>query len=303
MRTVLMSLAIAVATVGALPAPAGAQEQPPAVCSTCPNNGRPAATPEGYYTSVGAALHALNNGGSTSGGPPPCSEEDLVTPPNDGNDTPDHVGHLAYEEPLLSQEFHRSMNENNSPGTYWRRICVFEDGFAPPVSGLISVDFFEEITGANLARYAVDSALARVPAPEVRMSPPGRQLVNVETWLWVDGIATTSFDAPPVSVPGITVTVRVSAGGVYWVMGDGAEFGCDGTGVAYGEAAAPTCSHTYSRSSVDQPDLAYHGSASVRWTAEYWVNGAGPYTVDDAVVRSTPFTVGVAEAQALVTDD
>ena len=126
------------------------------------------------------------------------------------------------------------------------------------------------------------------------------QLVNLLTWLWVDGIPDTSFPGPSVSVPGITVTVEVSTGGSYWVMGDGAEFGCD-MGTPYAPGGTPTCSHTYTRSSAGQADQRFHGTASVRWTARYWVNGDGPYEVADAVVRQTPFTVRVAEGQAVVT--
>jgi hypothetical protein len=297
LTTLLLAATLAAAVAVGSPPPAAAQESG-GPCAVCGNNG-PAATDDGFLSSVGSAIHQLNNGGSTSGGPPPCSEEDLTTPPGPGEDQPGptHVGHYGYAPPLLGQEFHNEITNTSSPGTWWRLECVFEDGYQPPISQLVRLVFFPEITGANLARWAVDQALTRVPAPQPRMSPDnGEQLVNLTTYLWVDGIPDTSFPGETVSVPGITVTVEVSTGGVYWVMGDGTELSC-----GVGSPDSPECSHTYRRSSASEADQSFHGSASVRWTARYWVNGAGPYEVTDAVVRTTPFSVRVGEGQAIVT--
>lgn len=175
---------------------------------------------------------------------------------------PDHMGHMGYEPPSASQEAFRAIDQNTAPGMYFRLSCFFDDGFVPPYPG-ISIDFFDSINPQNLARLAVAEALTGVPSPRVGMNPAGDQLVNLLTRLWVDGAATETIVAPPLSVPGITVNVTVHTGGVYWRMGDGAEFFCSGSGSAYGTAAEPSCFHTYRQSSATEPDERFHGSASV----------------------------------------
>ncbi|MGH9117609.1 MAG: hypothetical protein ACRD0A_06940 [Acidimicrobiales bacterium] len=283
-----------------LPAPAAAQtvggDSSCTWCTWTP----PSPTEEGFHTGVRSQVNRLNNGGAVSGGPPPCSEEDLFFGERDG--VADHVGHMAYEPPDASQDILRGISENTAPGMHFRLSCFVDDGFVPPYPG-ISIDFFPEINPQNLARLAVAEALTGVPSPRVGMNPVGDQLVNLETWLWVDGAATETIIAPPLSVPGITVAVTVSTGGVYWRMGDGAEFFCPGRGTPYGTAAVPSCSHTYEPSSATAPGDRYEGSATVTWLASYTVNGQGPFRVDDAVVRQTPFSVRVTEAQAVVITD
>ncbi|MGH9118036.1 MAG: hypothetical protein ACRD0A_09225 [Acidimicrobiales bacterium] len=212
---------------------------------------------------------------------------------------PDHVGHLAYEPPDASQDVLRSIGSNTAPGMYFRLSCFFDNGFVPGYPG-VQIDFFSLINPQNLARLAVAEALTRVPPVQVGMNPVGDQLVNLETWLWVEGGSTQTIVAPPLSVPGITVNVTVSTGGVYWRMGDGAEFFCQGSGTPYGAAAGPSCSHTYLESSATRPAERFQGSATVTWLAEYTVNGDGPFQVEDAVVRETPFSVRVAEGQAVI---
>ena len=301
MHTRLIALCCtAVLGLGALAAaapPATAQARPGGACARCTVS--PTATGDGFASSVRAQVNQLNNGGSSSGGPARCSEEDAFVADDDTE--VQRPGYYAYEPPLNEQGVFRNIDGNTAPGTYWRLICVYDDGSGNDLNELVSIDFFPLINPQNLARLAVDEALTQVPAPQPRMSPDQPdQLVNLLTWLWVDGIPATSFPGPSVSVPGYTVTVEVTTGGSYWVMGDGAAFGCD-MGTPYTPGGTPTCSHTYTRSTATQPDQLFHGSASVRWTARYWVNGAGPYEVTDAVVRTTPFTVRVSEGQAVVT--
>lgn len=201
--------------------------------------------------------------------------------------------------PLNTQDVLRLAYGDVGQGTYWRLVCRFDDGFVP-VDDLVRVDFFSLINPQNLARLAVAEALTRVPSVRIGMNPAGDQLVNFLTWLWVDGSSTETIVAPPLSVPGITVSVTVRTGGVYWRMGDDAEFFCPGRGTPYGSAAEPSCSHTYLQSSALEPDERFDGSATVTWLAEYTVNGQGPYQVDDAVVRQTPFSVRVVEGQAVI---
>jgi hypothetical protein len=293
---VLTSLVAALVVV----APGGAGADPPGTCVVCADSTPPTPTSEGFYTSVRSQINRLNNGGSDSGGPPPCTEEDLFADP-DKNGNPQHHGHYEYVPPINDQSVFRDIEGNTAPGTYWRLICRFDDGYAP-FDDLVSIDFFDAINPQNLARVAVADALTRVPAPTVHMNPNGEQLVNFLTWLWVDGASTQSFTAPAVSVPGVSVVVTVSTGGVYWRMGDGTEFPCTGPGTPYHAGGSPSCSHTYRESSARQPGAEYHGVASITWTATYTVNGSGPYQVTDAVVRETPFSVRVAEGQAVVTN-
>ncbi len=82
---------------------------------------------------------------------------------------------------------------------------------------------------AALAQQAYDQL--RLPSPAIRLSPAGRQLVKLPTWLWLDraGWAASSATA---SVPGESVTAIATPARVVWSFGDGSTLTCTGPGTA-----------------------------------------------------------------------
>jgi hypothetical protein len=156
-------------------------------------------------------------------------------------------------------------------------------------------------------RELADTALRYLPLPLPRahLSPAGDQVVNVPTWLWLDGAWTTL--ASNAAVPGVAVNVRAVPERVVWHMGDGGEVVCNGPGVAYDARMAETdqaspCTYTYRRSSVSEPAESYRASVTVTWNATWSVVGAAGGGDLGPINRTASFTVRVGEVQALNTE-
>jgi hypothetical protein len=142
----------------------------------------------------------------------------------------------------------------------------------------------------------------RLPGPAVAASPAGDQLVNLPTWLWLDG------DWAPIeataSVPGVSVTARAVPRSATWVMGDGSEVVCRGPGTPYTPGVdpaspSPDCGHTYRHSSAGRPGEVFAASVTVSWTVTW--SGAGDSGTFPDLTTTAEATFRVAESQALVT--
>ena len=270
---------------------------------------------------VAGAHHAEGHGGGSDGrgSPPPDFEAGAQVPvpvPGGpglpGSDAtictaPGGVtGPISHQPPPLPQEHYFEQAAEYFPpaamypgGTWAMRFC----GSAPdqivyvPGNGV----------GPSLALLEDIATLAVAP-PEIHMSPDedGEQLVNLETWLWVD-------DAPwePVTVTngdmaGLVIELTARPEHVTWDMGDGtAPFRCD-RGTPYDpakpdDAQEPTCSHTYRKSSARANGGAFTVRATVRWTATYTVNDQAGTMDIPAVDKTSTFRVVVDERQALNT--
>lgn len=158
-------------------------------------------------------------------------------------------------------------------------------------------------TGPSPAELAAQAReRLRLPDPAVAASPVGDQLVNLPTWLWLDG------DWKPIestaSVPGVSVTARAVPESATWVMGDGSEVVCRGPGTPYApgvDAASPSpdCGHTYRLSSAGEPGEVFTASVTVSWTVT-WA-GAGDGGTFPGLTTTGEAAFRVAESQALVT--
>ena len=142
----------------------------------------------------------------------------------------------------------------------------------------------------------------RLPDPAVAASPVGDQLVNLPTWLWLDG------DWAPIeataSVPGVSVTARAVPESATWVMGDGTEVVCRGPGTPYAPCAdaasqSPDCGHTYRLSSAGEPGEMFTATVTVSWTVTW--SGAGDGGTFPDLTTTAEAAFRVAESQALVT--
>jgi hypothetical protein len=155
---------------------------------------------------------------------------------------------------------------------------------------------------AQLARDARDRV--PLPAPGIGMNPaPSQdQLVQLATWLWIDGAQWHPVTASA-SADGVSSTVTATPARVVWNMGDGASVTCAGPGSAYDPAhpdATPPCSYTYKRSSAGQPGSAFKVTATTVWQVTWVASGAaGGGDLGTVQRTSAPVTVRVAEAQAI----
>ncbi len=152
---------------------------------------------------------------------------------------------------------------------------------------------------AALARQAYDQL--RLPAPAIRLSPVGRQLVNLPTWLWLNRAGWGAASATA-AVPGESVTATAVPSSATWVLGDGSTVTCAGPGTPYSASrnasgGSPDCGHIYRRSSAGQPGAAYRVSATVRWSVTW--SGAGQAGTFAGLTTTATVSVPVAESQAL----
>jgi hypothetical protein len=143
-----------------------------------------------------------------------------------------------------------------------------------------------------------------LPLPEPALNPGGDQIVNLATWMWISTGWSTQRSS--VSVPGISVNVTAEPVSATWSMGDGSVVVCDGPGVAYdpsltSDVQAPTCAHTYTRSSASQSGDAYSVSVTLRWHATWEVIGFAGGGDLGMIDRTTALNLRVAELQAVNT--
>jgi hypothetical protein len=139
-----------------------------------------------------------------------------------------------------------------------------------------------------------------LPAPQIAANPRTAQLVNLPTWLWLDGgwqnVSATA------SVPGVSVTATAHPRSVTWSMGDGATVTCVRAGTPYHPevdplSSSPDCGHTYRHSSAAEPGQTYAVSATVHW-AVMWA-GAGQNGAFPGLTTTSTVRFRVEESQAL----
>lgn len=161
------------------------------------------------------------------------------------------------------------------------------------------------ITSAQLAQSAYSNL--DLPAPTIRLSPAGQQLVNLPTWLAITGWTKTSATAgvpKTIVTPAVSVTATATPTSVVWSTGDGATVTCTGPGTVYSAgddpaSASPTCGHTYRNSSSGQPGAAFTVTATEHWSVTW--SGAGQQGAFPDLTTTATVQVPVAESQALTT--
>lgn len=128
-------------------------------------------------------------------------------------------------------------------------------------------------------RVLAEEAADRIPfaVPQIRMSPesPHPAIVNLETWLWLEG---GQWDTPTGSVTAgdATVTATARPVAVVWNMGAGTVT-CQSPGrvwqVGLGRDATTSCGYTYRRTSSQQPGEVFQVSAYVRYDVNWTCTG------------------------------
>lgn len=187
------------------------------------------------------------------------------------------------------------VDPGDGEGGWWRQTCVV-DG----TSRSIIVWLPARPDPATLAVGAFD--VERIPLPDINLNPPAGsdQVVNVESWMWVDDWAPVSATA---SAGGVSVTVTAAPQYVTWDMGDGGTVRCDGPGRRYDESRAADeqstdCSYVYRRSSAGEPEDQYRIVATSYWHVT-WAASNGASGDFGLVGRTSSRSVRVAEIQAV----
>ncbi|MET9628293.1 hypothetical protein ABZX92_12595 [Lentzea sp. NPDC006480] len=187
------------------------------------------------------------------------------------------------------------------PGGWFRLLCSAEGkdtASRPPVwlpAGQQAPPAFTPEQVAQIARNRL-----RLPDPGIALSPPGEQLVNLPTWLWLrNGWRSIRATA---SVPGIAVTAVAEPVAVVWSTGDGATITCSGPGTPFAagrdpKSASPDCGHVYRGPSSSQPGGVYRFSTTVRWNIRW--SGAGQSGVFPDLTTTSSTALRVIESQAL----
>lgn len=150
----------------------------------------------------------------------------------------------------------------------------------------------------------VDRARRQLPQIDVALSPEGRQLVNLETWLWVDESTWREVSAEA-SAGGYFVRITATPDRTEWDMGEGRGGPTCRENTPYdtGRSASAQesgCTYTYERPSAREEGRAYYATVTMVWTLA--VESNLPVTTEPEAEREESFHVRVDEAQALNQD-
>jgi hypothetical protein len=222
------------------------------------------------------------------------------------------------------------------PSCIYDKLVLNDEGFAPggPTPGswysvmCFSADGTENIQTEWIADQAAPAtppvdprslALAALkslalPLPVTHFNPAGASVVNLPTWLWIDGALwhplSVSASAGPVTATAVATPVSVT-----WSMGDGGTTTCAGPGQPFttaGSAALPSsrCTYTYRTSSAGQSapdgDLdqgAYPVVATVTWAVSWSTQGAAGGGPLPTLFSSTVARVRVEQVQSINSED
>jgi hypothetical protein len=186
-------------------------------------------------------------------------------------------------------------------GAWYVKTCFSPDGNAVLESDLVWLTTPPVVSPEALARQA--RSRLNLPAPVLKVNPPGTALVNVPVWLALGG--GWEQQSATASVPGLSVTATATPQRVEFTMGDGGSVVCTGPGMVYrpGEhdpySASPDCGYTYRRPSVGMAGEAFGISVTVSWTVAWSGGGQGGTIPGLTTTGSTTLRVG--ESQAIIT--
>lgn len=143
----------------------------------------------------------------------------------------------------------------------------------------------------------------RLQGPTIALSPTGRQLIRLPTWMWLDPAGWHPVSATA-AAGGVSVTAVATPAEVVWAMGDGAQVRCTGPGTPYRpdidpKASSPDCGHTYQTVSDDQPGAVFPVTATITWNVTW--TGAGQTGTFNGLTTVSTTQVTVISIPALST--
>ncbi len=264
-----------------------------ALLATAPTVARADGTGDAFSDGTQVGADAGKDGGTgggggskRSGGHAKCTYERLDA---DGQATADQIAAKGWGPP-----------RGAGPGTWYRKVCTDANGQSSATVVWVPA---RAVDPAQLAEQASDRA--PIPLPDVHLNPPesGEQVVNLETWMWIDPSAWQPVSATA-SAGGVTVTASAQPESVRWAMGNGDVVTCAGSGTPY-DLNRPSreqhtdCSYVYRRSSASAPGGTFTATATATWHVTWTAAGAAGGGDLGSVSRNATFTVRVAEIEAV----
>lgn len=140
---------------------------------------------------------------------------------------------------------------------------------------------------AEAERYVEDVLM---PAVRIGVNPEAQGLAGLRSWFWIDGYA-GSVQAPPITVFGLTIDVRMAGERVTWDFGDGSTLDGD-LGLAY--PAESTVQHAHRASG------SFTIGATLHLVPEYRVDG-GPWIALPQLAPTATATLPVEEREPVIT--
>lgn len=189
--------------------------------------------------------------------------------------------------------------KGDGPGTWYQKICTDGTG---QTGSVLWVPDRARANPRTVAQHALDRAPIPLPAP--RLNPPAGQdqVVNVETWLWIDAEQWQPVSASA-SAGGLTVTATAAPIRIELDMGNGDVVACAGPGTPYDTSRPASeqqtdCGYTYTQSSAAAPDGAFTLTASTVWNVTWRSSDGRSGSLGD-VARTRSLPVRVAEIQSV----
>ncbi len=153
------------------------------------------------------------------------------------------------------------------------------------------------VSSSDAARFAI--AHLNFEHPVIELSPPGRQVVGVPSWLAVTSrlhYGRASANAGPV-----WATVRASFVNVTWDLSNGENLVCDQDVAkvwdpANPQAPASRCLYTY----TDSSGSPYRVTATTRWRIDQRTNTNTSWHRWGTITRSSTVAVEVTQLQSLI---
>ncbi len=159
---------------------------------------------------------------------------------------------------------------------------------------------------ARQLRQLVDAAVGAIlfTRPHPLFAPPARSrtFVGIDTWFWVLP-STWRPIVRTVSAPPVVVVATAVPTALRFTPGDGgAPVTCPGPGLPWIGGGVTPCSYTYQRASTARGGLSggrYAASMAKLWMV-YWTSNTGASGVIGPTPMTTPVSVKVAEAEAVL---
>jgi hypothetical protein len=176
------------------------------------------------------------------------------------------------------------------PESPWLR----SDTFSGPGNPTISADQAAAVAVARLQLPTIAPGIG--PSPE--LNPWNMAAVGYPLWLWADG--PTKVGPVSDSVAGLSVSLDAKVTSLTFRMGDGHSVTCAGSGHEWTPAVepgakSPSCGYSYAKPSL--PDGSYTVSAVANWAVTWTTNGQSG-VINVPAVDTTELSVG--ELQVLV---
>ena len=256
----------------------------------------PLATAIAVATGVGSAFADFSPSAATDGGGinHSVASEHNAGGGGGGGGAIDDCEYRKLENPGPVHDVDGNVVADDGTGTWYEKYCKGGTEFD-------GVFYVRPVNPLELLAQARKYLALPLPAP--KLSPVHDQVVNLPSWIWIDTAAWQPLTST-VAVPDVSVTVTARPVRMIWSPGDGSTVTCNGPGspwTASSSGGAPSCAHTYTRSSASQPGLAYSSSLTVVWSASWTTTGAAGGGDLGTINRTAAFAARVGEVQTVNT--